>query len=87
MNENQDIIDSMHKLADWLEKDNNVHCHSMPRKAAYTINKLSVENEILRVRLGVNRRDLRDWIWHFQNMFLYGMYILKKKFYLYKKKR
>lgn len=87
MRQYQDVIDSMHKLADWLEKDNGVHCHSMPRKAAYLLNQLSEENEILKIKLGTNRKDLRDWFWYFQNMFLYGMYLLKKRFYFKAKKR
>lgn len=47
----QEIIDSLHQLADWVEKDNNVHCHSVPRKAAYLLYALQEENNHMRVQL------------------------------------
>ena len=46
-----EIIDSLHKLADWVEKDNNVQCYSVPRKAAYLITALQEDNNILRIKL------------------------------------
>ena len=46
-----EIIDSLHKLADWVEKDNNVQCHSVPRKAAYLIKALQEDNNMMRVQL------------------------------------
>ena len=46
-----EIIESLHKLADWVEKDNNVQCHSVPRKAAYLIAVLQEENNHMRVQL------------------------------------
>jgi hypothetical protein len=56
MNDEKELIESLHKLADWVEKDNNVHCNSIPRKAAYTIAKLEIENEMYKIKL--NKRDL-----------------------------
>ena len=47
----QEIIDSLHKLADWVEKDNNVHCQSVPRKAACLLYALQEENNQMRVQL------------------------------------
>ena len=55
MNDERELIESLHKLADWVEKDNNVHCHSIPRKAAYTIAKLAEENDMFRIYL--NKKD------------------------------
>ena len=46
-----EIIDSLHKLADWVEKDNNLQCHSVPRKAAYLLYALQEENNMMRVQL------------------------------------
>lgn len=51
-----DIVNELHQLADWIEKYNNVHCHSVPRKAAYLINALEEDN--IQLRLKLNRRDL-----------------------------
>jgi hypothetical protein len=55
MNDERELIESLHKLADWIEKDNNVYCHSVPRKAAYTIAKLAEENDMFRIYL--NKKD------------------------------
>jgi hypothetical protein len=87
MEDYQDLIDSMNKLADWVEKENHVQCSSSPRKAAQTIIKLSEENEILKLRLGYGRKTLSDWLYHFRNMFFYGVYLLKKKLAFSRKKK
>lgn len=50
-----ELVNSLHAFADWLEKDNNVHTHSVPRRAAYTISRLEEEN--LQLRLQLNKRD------------------------------
>lgn len=46
----------LHDLADWIEKNNGVHCHSVPRKAAYTLSRLQEQNKILRLQL--NKKDI-----------------------------
>lgn len=51
-----ELVDQLHGFADWLEKSNHVHTHSVPRRAAYTITRLEEENEQLRLQL--NKRDL-----------------------------
>lgn len=51
-----DIVKELHELAEWIEKRNNVHCHSVPRKAAYLISSLGEDN--IRLRLELNKRDL-----------------------------
>ena len=51
-----DILNELHELADWIEERNGVHCHSVPRKAAYLIHALEEDN--IRLRLQLNKRDL-----------------------------
>jgi len=55
MNDERELIASLHKLADWIEKENHVQCYSVPRKAAYTIAKLAEENDMFRIYL--NKKD------------------------------
>jgi len=47
----EELVKQLHELADWVEKHNGVHCHSVPRKAAYTIERLKSENEIYELKL------------------------------------
>ena len=47
MNNHDELIEQLHKLADWIEKENNVQCHSVPRKAAYIITALQDDNHRL----------------------------------------
>ena len=56
MNDNYKLVLELHFLADWVEHCNNVQCHSVPRKAAYLIEKLEEENNQMRLQL--NKRDL-----------------------------
>jgi hypothetical protein len=51
MKEEETLVEQLHELADWVEKHNGVHCHSVPRKAAYTITRLQDENEIYSLQL------------------------------------
>lgn len=87
MHKYQEIIDAMNKLADWIEKEENVHCRSKVRRAADLLVQLSEENEILKIKLGYDRKTLRDWVWYIQNSILYVMYVIKKRFYFSRKKR
>ena len=57
-----EIIESLHKLADWVEKDNNVQCHSVPRKAAYLIAVLQEENNHMRVQLMKGHYTIKERI-------------------------
>lgn len=74
-----ELVQQLHELADWVEKHNNVHCWSVPRKAAHTISRLETENEILRIQL--NKRDLylSDYINRIIGMMRLYIYLFKKK--------
>lgn len=74
-----DVVNELHELADWIEKRNNVHCHSVPRKAAYLIHALEEDN--IQLRLKLNRRDLylSDYINRAIGLFRYGVYKLRKR--------
>ena len=51
MNDYDDLIEQLHKLADWIEKENHLQCHSVPRKAAYLISALQDDNQIGRAHV------------------------------------
>ena len=74
-----DIVEELHELADWIEKRNGVHCHSVPRKAAYLIHALEEDN--IRLRLQLNRRDLylSDYIGRVIGFVRLQWYLWKKK--------
>lgn len=75
----EELIGQLHELADWVEKHNSVHCHSVPRKAAYTIEKLEEENYRMRLQLNkkyMSLRDLYDW---YVGAIRLQIYLLKKK--------
>lgn len=55
-NDYKDLQGQLNALADWIEKENNVHADSVPRRAAYTIAKLEEENHQMRLQL--NKRDI-----------------------------
>jgi septal ring factor EnvC (AmiA/AmiB activator) len=55
-----ELVNSLHKLADWVEKDNHVQCHSVPRKAAYTIVALTEENTKLKDMLAIKTRPVSE---------------------------
>ena len=78
-----DLIKELHELADWIEKRNGVHCHSVPRKAAYLIEALQEDN--IQLRKSRNKRDLyvSDYINRVIGFFLLQWYLFKTK----KKKR
>lgn len=78
-NDYSDIVKELHELAEWIEKRNNVHCHSVPRKAAYLIEALEKDNTYMRLQL--NRRDLylSDYINRVIGFVLLNIYIFRKK--------
>lgn len=71
--------EQLHALADWIEKTNNVHCDSVPRKAAYTIKKLEEEN--YQYYLLLNKKDvtIRERINKYIGYIKYKIYLWKKK--------
>lgn len=74
-----DIVNDLHELADWVEKKNGVHCHSVPRKAAYLIHALEEDN--IRLRLQLNKRDLylSDYIGRVIGFIRLQIYLIRKK--------
>jgi hypothetical protein len=52
----EDLKEQLHGFADWLERNNNVHAFSVPRRAAITIERLEKENQEFRLLL--NKQDL-----------------------------
>ena len=79
MNNHDELIEQLHKLADWIEKENNVHCHSVPRKAAYLIPALQEDNQ--RLWLLNNKRDvyLIDYINRVIGFIRLQWYLFRKK--------
>lgn len=53
---NDEITEKLDAFADWLEGANNIHCSSLPRRAAFVIRRLEEENHQMRLRL--NKRDV-----------------------------
>jgi len=53
---NEELKEQLHGFADWLEKNNNVHSFSVPRRAAFAIERLEKENQQFRMLL--NKKDL-----------------------------
>ena len=74
-----ELVNSLHKLADWVEKDNNVHCHSIPRKAAYTITRLTEENNQLRLSLNKHDYGFSDYINRIIGFIRLQIYLFRKK--------
>ncbi len=79
MTDYNDLIEELHELADWVEKRNGVHCHSVPRKAAYLIEALQEDN--IQLRKSRNKRDLyvSDYINRVIGFFLLQWYLFKNK--------
>jgi hypothetical protein len=74
-----ELINSLYKLADWVEKDNNVQCHSVPRKAAYTIIRLTEENNQLCLKLNVHDVTISDYVNTIIGFVRLQIYKFKKK--------
>jgi len=74
-----EIIDSLHKLADWVEKDNHVQCHSVPRKAAYLITALQEDNNIMRVQLMKGHYTIKERMMMAVGSVMVMWYKFKKK--------
>lgn len=79
MTDYNDLIEELHELADWVEKRNGVHCHSVPRKAAYLIEAMQEDNNQLRLKL--NKMDLypSDYINRVIGFIRLQIYLFRKK--------
>lgn len=75
----EELVNSLHGFADWLEKSNHVHCDSLPRKAAYTIARLEEENYQMHLRLNKRYLSFRDRFDMVVGFIRLRYYLLKKK--------
>ena len=74
-NKHEELVESLHELGEWIEKRQNVHCISVPRAAALTIQKLEEENHQLRLLLNKNEFGLNRIIGKVRLV----IYLLRKK--------
>ena len=72
----EELIQQLHELADWVEKHNSVHCHSVPRKAAYTIARLEEENYQRHLQLNKKYLSIRDM---YMGDIRLWVYLMRKK--------
>ena len=75
----EELIQQLHELADWVEKHNSVHCHSVTRKAAYTITRLEEENHRLRLQLNKKYLTIGDLYHRMVGAVRFYLYIMRKK--------
>jgi|LakMenEpi03Aug12_release.lakeMendotaPanAssembly.Ray.scaffolds.fasta_scaffold351595_4 hypothetical protein len=75
----EELIQQLHELADWVEKHNSVHCHSVTRKAAYTIARLEEENHQMRLQLNKKYLSIRDLYDRYVGAIRLWIYLTKKK--------
>ncbi len=75
----EELIQQLHELADWVEKHNSVHCHSVPRKAAYTIARLEEENYHMRLQLNKKYLSFRDRYDMHMGAIRLWFYLIKKR--------
>ena len=77
--QHEELIQQLHELADWVEKNNSVHSHSVTRKAAYVIYKLQEENYQYRLRLNKTYVTIGERINRVIGMVRLWIYLMRKK--------
>jgi hypothetical protein len=75
----EELIQQLHELADWVEKHNSVHCHSIPRKAAYTIARLEEENYQKHLQLNKKYLSISDLYHMYMGSIRLWFYLIKKR--------
>ena len=75
----EELIQQLHELADWVEKNNSVHCPSVTRKAAYTIERIEEENHQMRLQLNKKYLSLRDLYDRYMGDIRLWVYLMRKK--------
>lgn len=75
----EELIQQLHELADWVEKHNSVHCPSVTRKAAYTIERIEEENYQMHLKLNKTYLSFRDYFDMFVGAIRLRIYMIKKK--------
>lgn len=79
MTDEEELVKQLHELADWVEKHNGVHCASVPRKAAYTIDRLHESNEIYRLQLNKKSFTITEIVNRYIGNVRVFIYLLRKK--------
>lgn len=79
MTDEEELVKQLHELADWVEKYNGVHCASVPRKAAYTIDRLNESNEIYRLQLNKKYLTITEIMNRYIGDVRVYIYLLRKK--------
>jgi len=79
MTDEEELVKQLHELADWVEKHNGVHCASVPRKAAYTIDRLNESNEIYRLQLNKKYLTITEIMNRYIGDVRVYIYLLRKK--------
>ncbi len=74
-----ELIDKLHKLADVIEHNDNIHCDSTVRRAAYTIERLYKENEQYKARLLILYPTPKEYALRIIGYFYFKYIMLKKK--------
>lgn len=79
MTDEEELVKQLHELADWIEKHNGVHCASVPRKAAHTIDRLNESNEIYRLQLNKKYLTITEIMNRYIGDVRVYIYLLRKK--------
>ena len=79
MTDEEELVKQLHELADWVEKHNGVHCASVPRKAAYTIDRLNESNEIYQLQLNKKYLTITEIMNRYIGDVRVYIYLLRKK--------
>lgn len=79
-NQHEELQGQLNALADWIEKGNNVHADSVPRKAAYTIARLEEENYQMRLLLNKRETTIADLYNRFTGKLRLMIYLVRKKY-------
>ena len=77
--QDDELLEELHKLADWIEKANNLQAPSVIRKAAWTISRLEEENKIYRIQLNKKDYTFSDKVNMKIGMIMLFLYKIKKK--------
>ena len=75
---NEDLIEKLDSFADWLEGANNVHCHSLPRRAAITLKRLEEENYQMRLQLNKRYVTIGEIVNRYIGMIRLWIYLKRK---------
>lgn len=75
----EDITKDLHKLADAIESTEHIHKYSTPRKAAYLIEALEADNELLRAQLFKLWPTPRERLYRVLGYFYFKYITIKKR--------